>query len=198
MLGTELPCEPLPVGGLPLFCCTPPLGTDVAVGVRLVPVCVAMAVGVGEGVGETVGVGVRVTGVIVEVTVQLQAISTEFLGPVKVIVSFAGQVMLEGIVMFTETCFLGGSIPRVGLIVTPGMPRLIANQLRFLSALLFITVTMHCLQLVRFVGEAATTASACTKCAGAAFADLAPETSSENMTRVLKVISAKNAKSIGR
>lgn len=67
-----------------------------------------MAVGVGDGVGETVGVGVRVTtGVCVEVTVQFQAMSTEFLGPVKVIVSFAGQVMLEGIVMFTETCFLG-------------------------------------------------------------------------------------------
>lgn len=78
------------------------------------------------------------------------------------------------------------------------MPRLIANQVRVRSALLFITVTIHCLQLVRFVGDTATTASAWTKRAGAADADLALETSSENMARVLKAMSAKSTKSIGR
>lgn len=107
MLGTELPCEPLLVGGLPFCCCPPPLGTDVAVGVRLVSVCVGLAEGVGDGAGAVVGVGVGVTGVGVGVTVQLQETLTAFIGPVKVIASFAGQVMLEGIVMFTETCPLG-------------------------------------------------------------------------------------------
>ncbi len=114
MLGTELPCEPLLLGGLPLSCC-PPLGTGVAVGVRLVSVCVGLAEGVGDGVGAVVGVGVGVTGVGVRdsvgvgvgVAVQLQETLTEFTGPVKVIVSFAGQAMVEGIVMFTETCPLG-------------------------------------------------------------------------------------------
>ena len=111
MLGTELPCVSLLVGGLPLFCCPPPLDTDEAVGVRLVAVCVGMTEGVGDGVGVVVGVGVGVdvgvgvTGV--GVTLQLQETSTEFIGPVKVIVSFAGQVMLEGIVMFTECFSLG-------------------------------------------------------------------------------------------
>src|SRR5258708_8499674 len=109
MLGTELPCEPLLGGGLPFCCCPPPLGTDVAVGVRLVSVCVGLAEGVGDGVGAVVGVGVGVTGVGVGVgvTVQLQETLTAFIGPSKVIASFAGQVMLEGIVMFTETCPLG-------------------------------------------------------------------------------------------
>ncbi len=119
MLGTELPCELLLVGGLPLFCCPPPLGTDVAVGVRLVSVCVELAEGVGDGVGAVVGVGVGVgvgvtgvgvrdsVGVGVGVAVQLQETLTEFVGPVKVIVSFAGQGMVEGIVMFTATCPLG-------------------------------------------------------------------------------------------
>jgi len=113
MLGTELPCELLLVGGLPLFCCPPPLGTDVAVGVRLVSVCLELAEGVGDGVGTVVGVGVGVTGVGVRdsvgvgVGVQLQETLTEFVGPVKVIVSFAGQGMVEGIVMFTATCPLG-------------------------------------------------------------------------------------------
>jgi len=115
MLGTELPCELLLVGGLPLFCCPPPLGTEVAVGVRLVSVCIELAEGVGDGVGAVVGVGVGMTGVGVRdsvgvgvgVAVQLQETLTEFVGPVKVIVSFAGQVMVEGIVMFTETCPLG-------------------------------------------------------------------------------------------
>jgi hypothetical protein len=77
------------------------------VGVRLVSVCVGLAEGVGDGVGAVVGVGVGVTGVGVGVAVQLQEALTEFIGPVKVIVSFTGQVMLEGIVMFTETCPLG-------------------------------------------------------------------------------------------
>ncbi len=117
MLGTELPCEPLLVGGLPLSCCLPPLGTGVGVGVRLVSVCVGLAEGVGDGVGAVVGVGVGVTGVGVRdsvgvgvgvgIAMQLQETLTEFTGPVKVIVSFAGQGMLEGIVMFTETRPLG-------------------------------------------------------------------------------------------
>jgi hypothetical protein len=87
------------------------------VGVRLVSAGVGLAEGVGDGVGAVVGVGdgveavvgvgVGVTGVGEGVTVQLQETLTEFIGPVKVIVSFAGQVMLEGIVMFTETCPLG-------------------------------------------------------------------------------------------
>src|SRR5260370_1359599 len=106
MVGTELPCELLLVGGLPLFCCPPPLGTDVAVGGRLV-------------------------------------------------------------------C-------------------------RFLVGLSLMRVTMHCLQLVRFVGEAASTAPAGTKRAGAADTDLAPETSGEHMARALKVMSAKSAKRLGR
>ncbi len=121
MLGTELPCELLLVGGLPLFCCPTPLGTDVAVGVRRVSVCVELAEGVGDGVGAVVGVGVGMgvgvgvtgvgvrdsVGVGVGVAVQLQETLTEFVGPVKVIVSFAGQGMVEGIVMFTATCPLG-------------------------------------------------------------------------------------------
>ena len=80
----------------------------------------------------------------------------------------------------------------------PDMPRLVANQVRLRLGLLFMTVTMHCLQLVRFVGETASTAPACTKRAGAADADLAPETSGENRARALKVMRAKSAKSIGR
>ena len=78
------------------------------------------------------------------------------------------------------------------------MPRLVANQVRLRLGLLLMTVTMHCLQLVRFVGEAASTVPASTKCAGAADADLAPKTSGENMARALKVMSAKSAKRIGR
>ena len=76
-------------------------------------VCVGLAEGVGDGVGVVVGVGVGATGVGVRdgvgvgVAVQLQETLTEFMGPVKVIVSLAGQVMLEGIVMVTETCPLG-------------------------------------------------------------------------------------------
>lgn len=116
MLGTELPCEPLLLGGLPLSCCPPPLGTGVAVCVGLAEGAgdgVAAVVGVGDGVAAVVGVGVGVTGegvgdgVGVGVAVQLQETWTEFAGPVKVIVSFAGQLMLEGIVMVTETCPLG-------------------------------------------------------------------------------------------
>ncbi len=108
-LGTELPCEPLLVGGLPLLCGPPPLGTDGAVGVRLLSICVGLAEGVGDGVGAVVGVGVGVgvTGGGVGVTVQLQETLTEFMGPVKVIVSLAGQVMVEGSVMVTEPCPLG-------------------------------------------------------------------------------------------
>ena len=115
MLGTELPCELLLVGGLPLFCCPPPLGTDVAVGVRLVSVCVGLAEGVGDGIGAVVGVSVGLTGVGVGdsvgvgvgVAAQLQVTLTEFIGPVKVIVSFEGQGMLEGTAIFTRTRPLG-------------------------------------------------------------------------------------------
>ena len=78
------------------------------------------------------------------------------------------------------------------------MPRLVANQVRLRLGLLLMTVTMHCLQLVRFVGETASTATACTKRAGAADADLAPETSGEHMARALKVMSDKSAKRLGR
>jgi hypothetical protein len=198
MLGTELPCEPLLPGGLPLSCCPPPLGPDLAVGVRLVSVCVGLAEGVGDGVGAVVGVGGGVTGVGVGVAAQLQETWTEFRGPVKVIVSCAGQEMLGGIVMVTEPCPLGGSIPRAGFSVTPAMPRLIANQVRLLVRLLLMTVTMHGLQLVRFVGEAASRAPASTKRAGAAEADLAPDTSGEHMARTLKVMSAKRAQRLER
>ena len=82
---------------------------------RLVPVWVGVAEGVGDGVGAVVGAGVGVTGVGVGdsvgvgvgVAMQLQETLTEFIGPVKVIVSLAGQGMVEGIVMVTETCPLG-------------------------------------------------------------------------------------------
>ncbi len=81
----------------------------------MAPVCVGLAEDAGDGVVAVVGVGVGVTGVGVGdgigvgvgVAVQLQETWTEFTGPVKVIVSFAGQWMLEGIVMVTETCSLG-------------------------------------------------------------------------------------------
>lgn len=82
--------------------------------------------------------------------------------------------------------------------VTPDMPRLIANQVRLAWGLLLLTVTMHCLHVVRFVGAAASTVPACTKRAGAADADLAPETSGEHRARALKVMSDKSAKRLGR
>jgi hypothetical protein len=88
-------------------------------------------------------------------------------------------------------------MPPAGFIVTPDMPRLVANQVRLRLGLLLMTVTMHCLQLVRFVGETTRTAPN-TKRAGAAGADLAPETSGENRARALKVMRAKSAKRIGR
>lgn len=91
-------CPPLPV-------------TDVAVGVRLVLVCVGLAASVGDGTGAVVGIDVGVVGGVgggvgegVGVAAQLQETLTEFIGPVKVIVSLAGQEMLEGTVMFTEAC----------------------------------------------------------------------------------------------
>src|SRR5262245_60559845 len=112
MLGTELPCELLP-GGLPLSCCPPPLDTDVEVGVRPAPVCVGLAEGARDGVGAVVGVGGGVAGVAVGggvgvgLGVQLPEALSVFIGPVKVILSLAGQGMVGGIVMFTETCPLG-------------------------------------------------------------------------------------------
>lgn len=80
------------------------------------------------------------------------------------------------------------------------MPRLIASQVRLLVGLWLLTMTMHCLQLVRFVGETASTAPASTKLPGVADADVvfAPETSGEHTARTLKVRSAKSAKRIGR
>lgn len=102
-LGTELPCGSLLPGGLLLECCSPPLGTDVVVGVRLLSVGVGLAEGVGDGAEAGVGVRARV-GVGGGVAMQLQETLTEFSGPLKVIVSVAGQVMVEGIVMVTETC----------------------------------------------------------------------------------------------
>jgi hypothetical protein len=48
------------------------------------------------------------------------------------------------------------------------------------------------------VGEAASPGPASTKRAGAADADLAPETSGEHMARALKVMSDKSAKRLGR
>ena len=91
-------------------------------GVRLLLVGVELAESVGDGVGAVVGVGTGVTGggvrdgvgVGVGVTVQLQETLTEFTGPLKVMVSLAGQGMLEGIVMVTETCPLGRSVPPAG------------------------------------------------------------------------------------
>jgi len=107
MLGTELPCESLLPGGLPFVSCPPLVSTDVAVGMRLVSVCVGLAEAVGDGVGAVVGVGGGVTGVGVGVAVQLQETWTEFRGPEKVIVSCAGQEMVGGIVMVMEPCPLG-------------------------------------------------------------------------------------------
>lgn len=78
------------------------------------------------------------------------------------------------------------------------MPRLFADQVRFLVGLLFIIETIHCLQLVRFVGEASITAPSSTKRAGAAEAALSWESNDENRARALKMMSVKSAKSIGR
>ena len=61
-----------------------------------------------------------------------------------------------------------------------------------------MTVTMHCPQAVRLAGEAASTGPAGMKRAGAADADLAPETSGEHMARTLKVMSAKRAQRLER
>jgi hypothetical protein len=61
-----------------------------------------------------------------------------------------------------------------------------------------LTVTRHCLHVLRFVGAAASTAPVSTKGAGAADADLAPETSGEHRARALKGMSNKSAKRLGR
>jgi len=116
MLRAELSCEPPVAGGLPSLRCPLPLRADVAVGVGpgLLAVCVGPTEGVGVGnwVGADVGVGVGVVGegvrdgvgVGVGVAWQLQETLTEFADPINVIVSFVGQVMLDGRVMVTETC----------------------------------------------------------------------------------------------
>lgn len=78
------------------------------------------------------------------------------------------------------------------------MPRLSAYQLRLLAALSLVRVTIHCLQLVRFVGEAASTGPASTKRAGAANADLASEPSGKQMARAIRVMSAQSAKRLRR
>jgi hypothetical protein len=82
--------------------------------------------------------------------------------------------------------------------VTPAMPLLLANQVMLPWRLVLLTVTMHCLQVVRFVGEATSPGPASTKRAGAADADLAPETSGKHMARALKVMSDKSAKRLRR
>ena len=99
--------------------CPPlPVTDDVAVDVRLVLVCVGLAASVGDGTGAVVGIDVGVVGGVgdgvgesvgvgVGVAAQLQEALTEFIGPVKVIVSLAGQEMLEGTAMFTEACSWG-------------------------------------------------------------------------------------------
>ncbi len=75
-------------------------------GVSLLSIGGGLAAGVGDGRGA--GVGVRAgVGVGVGVAMQLQETLTELRGPLKVIVSLAGQVMVEGIVMVTDTCPLG-------------------------------------------------------------------------------------------
>ncbi len=78
------------------------------------------------------------------------------------------------------------------------MPRLVANQVRLPWGLLLLTVTMHCLHVLRFVGETASTGPASTKGAEAADAALAPETSGAHRARALKAISDQSAKRLGR
>ena len=108
MLGTELPCEPPLPGGLPFLCGPPLLDTGVALGVRLPSVGAGLAAVVGDGRGAALGVGIGDGADIgVGVDAQLQETLTEFTGPLKVIVPFAGQAMLEGTVMATEMCPLG-------------------------------------------------------------------------------------------
>jgi hypothetical protein len=77
------------------------------------------------------------------------------------------------------------------------MPRLIADQVKLLVGLLLLTVTVHCLHVVRFVGEAASTVPASTKRAEAADAALAPETSGEHIAKALIGMSDKSAKRLG-
>lgn len=55
-------------------------------------------------------------------------------------------------------------------------------------------VTMHCLQVVRFVGETASVGAA----AWAADAEAAPKTSGEHMATTCKEMSKKNTKSLER
>jgi len=84
----------------------------VAVGLGLLAACVGLAETVGDGEGAVVGVGAGVAGegvsngvgVGVGVARQLQETLTAFVGPVKVIVSFAGQAMVDDTVMDTDTC----------------------------------------------------------------------------------------------
>ena len=199
---------------MPSVCCTL-LGTDVAVGVGpgLSLVGVGLAEAVSDGVGAVVGfdvgagvagggvrggvavvVGVR-DGVSVGVGVarHLQETLTEFVGPLKVIVSLAGHVTVEGTVMLTKTRPWGGSIPCAGFNVTPGMPWLLADQLRLLVGLSLLTVTVHCLQVIRLVGETANTPPAGRGDAKAAPAALAPRTSGQNRANALKAMSTKSA-----
>ena len=82
--------------------------------------------------------------------------------------------------------------------VTPARPLLLADQVRLSWELLLLRVTMHCLHVVRFVGEATSPGPASTKRAGAADADRAPEMNSEHRARALKVMSDKSAKRVGR
>ncbi len=60
---------------------------------------------------------------------QLHFTSTEFAGPLKVIVALAGQVV-SGTKMLTEVDWLAGSVPFGGLMVIPLIPLDVADQLR--------------------------------------------------------------------
>jgi hypothetical protein len=142
----------------------------------------------GAWVGDGAGVGVAR---------QPQETRTEFTGPVKVIVSLAGQVMVEGTAMVTERCSLGGSDPPAGFTVTPGIPLLLADQVRLRLGLSLVTVTVHRPHPVRFEGETASAAPGGAKRAGTASAALALETNGEHMTSALKMMSAQSARRLG-
>ncbi len=160
-LNAELPEPPLlPVGGLPLFC-VPPTDETVAVavgvvdgvgptvGVSVLSVAVGEGVGKGDGVGEGVGEGVAVG-----VALQRQDTLTLFAcGELKVIVALAGQVMFDGIVMFTLACFCGCNCPAAGLMVMPLTPLLTAVQLRDFTEPVLLNVTVQFVHLGREVGE---------------------------------------------
>lgn len=163
MLSAEFPDPPpLPVGGLPLFCCpVPPIdeavgvavgeveGVGLTVGVAVLSEAVGEGVVEGEGVGDGDGDGVGVG-----VAVHCQDTLTLFArGVLKVIVALAGQVVPAGIVMVTFFWPCGGSVPPRGLMVMPGTPWLVADQVRGLAGRVLLTVTEQCMQPDSEVGE---------------------------------------------